>query len=137
MCWKDIPASLHNLGYTELALGNVERAQDLFTEALNMQIELGNKQGMLECLSGLAGVAGAKRDPHQAARLFGFVIATLEQYGVPMWPAERADFDRNLASARAQLDEAAWEKAWQEGRGLNLDQAIEESRTLSPQPPLP
>jgi hypothetical protein len=38
---------------------------------------------------------------------------------------DRKDYERYLASARAQLDEAAWEAAWQEGQAMTLEQAVE------------
>jgi tetratricopeptide (TPR) repeat protein len=123
----DIPASLHNLGYVALALGDIERAWELFVEALNLQRELANRQGIIECLSGLAGVAGAKGEAERAARLFGATTALREAISAPFWPAERADHDRNLAIARAQLDEAAWERAWAEGQAMSMEQAIEDA----------
>jgi hypothetical protein len=35
------------------------------------------------------------------------------------------EYRRNLAAARAQLDDAAWQVAWQEGWAMNLDEAVE------------
>ncbi len=40
------------------------------------------------------------------------------------WPAELAILERNLAAARAQLDEDAWMAAWEQGRGMTMEQAI-------------
>ena len=39
----------------------------------------------------------------------------------------RADYDRIVAAARAQLDEAAFDVAWAAGRALTLDEAIAEA----------
>jgi hypothetical protein len=49
--------------------------------------------------------------------------------GTLMYAAELADYKRNLAIAQSQLDgepgkQAAWEKAWQEGRAMSIEQAI-------------
>jgi predicted ATPase len=133
----DLPASLHNLGYVALARGEVEEAKRLFTEALNLQLIRKNRSGIAECLAGLAGVAGAEEqkgiEPQlKAARLFGATEALYEAIGVEnsrLWPAETVDLERNLAKTRARLgaepaNEVAWQKSWQEGRAMTMEQAV-------------
>ena len=130
----DIPASLHNLGHVALARGEYARARRLFVESLALHRSLGNKAGMAESLAGVAGVlaqargAGEpmadRRKVLQAAHLFGAADAVREAIKAPMWPAERADYERNLAAARAQLDDGDWQASWAEGRAMPLEQAI-------------
>lgn len=136
----DIPASLHNLGHVALAQGDYEQARALFEESLALHQEVGNKPGIVEGLAGLAGVAamasqhrasdGQTGEAEQArkagwtARLFGASDALRGAIGAPMWPAERVDYERNMAAARAQLDEEEFERAWQEGRSMTIEQAI-------------
>jgi predicted ATPase/class 3 adenylate cyclase len=120
----DIPATIHNLGYVALAQGDPGHARDLFIEALNLHRARKNRLGISECLAGLAGVAGAERQSQRAARLFGASAALREGTGVPMWPAESAEYDRNLALARAQLDDAAWQAEWEQGQTMTMEQAI-------------
>jgi hypothetical protein len=57
--------------------------------------------------------------------------------GAPLPPADRADYDRNIASARAQLDEATFAEAWAAGRSMPLDRAIAyaQERPLLPEQP--
>ena len=46
--------------------------------------------------------------------------------GSPLSPKDRPVYDRRVAAARAALgDDAAFDRAWQEGRALTLEQAIE------------
>jgi DNA-binding NarL/FixJ family response regulator len=59
----------------------------------------------------------------------------LEARGAVLDPSDRVDLDRNLAAARAQLDEAAWAKAWAEGRAMSLEEAI--ALALEPMPERP
>jgi hypothetical protein len=33
--------------------------------------------------------------------------------------------ERNVAAARAQIDEAVWEAAWAEGKAMSLEEAVE------------
>lgn len=124
---SDIPASLHNLGHVALAQGDTERARGLFMEALHLQITQRNRVGIAECLAALGGIAGVDAQPERAARLFGAAEALREALNARVWPAERADYERNLAAARAQLgpgQQAAWEKAWQEGRAMSFEEAL-------------
>ncbi|MEA2572880.1 MAG: hypothetical protein QOH93_178 [Chloroflexia bacterium] len=121
---SDIPALLHNIAYVAIAERDYGRAWDLFHESLILQQEIGNQQGVSECLSGFAALAGAQGEPMRAARLFGAAEALRTAIGVYMWPAERIECERNLRSTKAQLDEAGWQAAWQEGEQLSPEQAI-------------
>ena len=44
-----------------------------------------------------------------------------------MDPIDRADYDRDVAAIRAQLDETTFAAAWAAGRALSLEQAIAEA----------
>jgi len=137
----DIPASLHNLGHVALRRGDYKRARALFEESLELHRELGNNLGVAESLAGFAGVEAGEsqvaavliekgegeqsRKALRAARLFGASDVLRGATDAPFWPAERADYNRNVAIAHAQVDEAAWEKARQEGRAMSMEQAIE------------
>jgi hypothetical protein len=41
-----------------------------------------------------------------------------------MMPTERPEYDREVNDLRANMDEAAFAKAWAEGRALTMEQAI-------------
>ena len=45
----------------------------------------------------------------------------LETTGTRLIAADRAEYDRNVAAVRAQLDEAAFAAAWAEGRAMAAD----------------
>jgi predicted ATPase/class 3 adenylate cyclase/Tfp pilus assembly protein PilF len=130
----DMPASLHNLGYVALERGDYEGAKRLFEESLALHRELANRTGIAESLAGLAGVAAesarvtatmkAQGEAERAARLFAASEALRETSGGPQWPAERAEWNRYLGIARAQLGEETWQSAWQEGRAMTIEHAI-------------
>jgi len=128
-----IPSSLHNLGHVALARGDHARAKLLFLESLMLDVELVNEPGIAESLAGLAGVSIALAALHlsdskgliiRAVQLFAASDAIREARGAPMWPAERADFERNMVQARDQVDLDTWTKAWDAGRALTVEQAI-------------
>jgi hypothetical protein len=113
-------AALINLGYVAQHQGVRERAAALHREALALAVELGDRFHSLDCLAGLAGVA----EPVRAARLLGAAAALRDaDQSQPVW-ARRREIERNLAAARAQLDDATFAAAWAEGRAMTLEQAI-------------
>ena len=73
-----VAATLSRLGQIALHEEKADKAQSLFLDSLKMQNEGGNRYGIVECLTGLAGVAVLKKEPKHAARLFGAAQALLE-----------------------------------------------------------
>jgi len=122
---RDIPASLHNLGQVALASNNSLKAAEFFKESLRLHLELGNKNGIAECLVGLASVATALRQTARAARLLGICALMREQLELSMWPAEQVMYEHNISTTHAELDEAGWMAAWNEGQAMSLEAAVE------------
>ncbi|MBA2450600.1 MAG: tetratricopeptide repeat protein [Chloroflexi bacterium] len=119
-----IASLLHNLGYVTSVQGDQRWAAALFEEALALFRELGDTPGMAECLAGLAGVAAAEGRLERAAQLFGAAEGVLDAAGARMSATNRADYARNLATARALLDEEGFAATWAEGRAMPLEQAV-------------
>jgi hypothetical protein len=63
-------------------------------------------------------------DWQRAARMFGASEALLQAAGTTLWPSNRADYDRNVATARAQTDEGNFYAAWVEGRAMSQETAL-------------
>jgi hypothetical protein len=63
----------------------------------------------------------------RAARLLGAAEALRTVIGVQRPPAARPAYTRDVASARALLDDATFAAAWAAGRALTLEQAIAEA----------
>ena len=77
-------------------------------------------------LQELATVAAALGSPLRAARLWGAEERLREEIGLSR-PAEKGpEIDPQVRAARAAAgDGAAFDRAWQEGRALPVEQAIE------------
>jgi predicted ATPase/class 3 adenylate cyclase len=120
-----IAASLHRLGQMARHQGDLSRASSLIKEGLTLHQEEGSKLGIAECLAALAGVASEESNVDRAAVLFGATDALLERIKVPLTPADREQYDSDLAAAKALLEEKAWEGAWVKGRGISIEQAVE------------
>ncbi len=56
--------------------------------------------------------------------MFGAGAALHEAVHEGPYPAQRIEIERNIAVARAHLDEATWQAAWAEGQAMSMEQAI-------------
>jgi len=130
------------LGMIAAYNGDYEAAAKLISEGLPLALELGNEYCVAWNLEASAALAGAKAEEARAARLYGAAEALRDAIGAPLAPVDRPDYERHLTAARAQLDEAAWEKAWAEGQVMALEEAVEyalseEEPTAPPLSPVP
>jgi hypothetical protein len=86
--------------------------------------ELGDQGGIASCLAGFAGIAMTAGQSERAARLAGSAEALFTAICMAMNPADQVEYDRNLATIRAQPNEVTFTTAWAAGRALSLEQAI-------------
>jgi non-specific serine/threonine protein kinase len=119
--------TLHPLAAISLAEGDHERAARLFEEGLTLSAEVGEASNVAYCLEGLGAIAASEGRLERAARLWGAAEAIMEPIELIAYPyaTDRSLHDRRVAAARERLDEAAWTKAWAEGRLMTTGQAIE------------
>ncbi len=116
-------STLETLGSIALDSGELERAKAYFIESIELAKQLGRKGYAEYCLTLLARVAAAQGQSRQAARLYG--AAEREHIAETLLNAsEKAEYERNVAAVRAQLDEEAFATAWAEGRAQTVEQAL-------------
>jgi hypothetical protein len=123
---------LHNLGYVALNQGDSVQGAARFVESLTLWRELASLGGIAGCCLGLGGVAGAQQQSEWAARLFGAAEALFHAGEFVVDPADRNDYDRYVAAARAQLDEPTFAAARDAGRTMTLEQVV--AYALEPTP---
>ncbi|MFL5803167.1 MAG: tetratricopeptide repeat protein [Roseiflexaceae bacterium] len=122
--------ALISLGHIARTQGQLARAVSRYRESF-MAWRM-HPQG-IPALEGLAGVVVSQGLAEQGARLFGATEALRESMGWPLPPVSRADYERDVAAVRAQLDEATFAATWAAGRALPLEQAITEAlNAMSP-----
>jgi ATP/maltotriose-dependent transcriptional regulator MalT len=118
-------APLIMLAHVEQVAGNTMRSQALYNRALILLQDLSlNTYGsrMISLLlAGLGSFAGSRREWEQAAKLLAAAEA-----GIPGFFGffTRPEFDRLVASVRAQFGDAAFAAAWAEGKAMTYEQAI-------------
>jgi predicted ATPase/uncharacterized protein HemY len=119
-----IAIMLHNLGYVALRQGNKRHAAKFFEDSLVLHQEIDKKEAVGECLVGLAGVAVAEDRPRRAVQLCGAAKAHLVSIGVNLIAADKAEYDRTLAEAKAALDVQTFDNAWATGQAMTSAEAV-------------
>jgi predicted ATPase len=120
----EVAWSLGSLGWAALFRKDFEQAETLFQESLALNRELERKPDSASCLEDLACVASARGEATRAAQLWGAAEALHQATGYPQDPISHAEMEPYLASARSQIHETVWAKAWEEGQAMTLEEAI-------------
>jgi predicted ATPase/DNA-binding SARP family transcriptional activator len=105
--------------------GNRVAARRCFVESLASAQAAGSKREIANCLEGLAAVAEGEGHPDRACRLFGASAALLEADGRPLAPVDHLRCEQRRAAVRAALGEEAFARAWEAGRMMTPEQAVE------------
>lgn len=119
-----IAHALSNLAHATTYQHDHERAIALYQESLLNFYELQDRSGVAECLEGLASVSAAQGNSLPAIQLWSAAEALRDAIGAPLAPADRAAYDRQLATARAHLDETTLAAAQARGRAMSLEQVL-------------
>jgi predicted ATPase/DNA-binding XRE family transcriptional regulator len=127
---RGVAEVLLEMGRVAHAQGDGTRALELCRESLIRSRKLDNKTQIGFCLT-LAGEIQAAADPARAARLFGAAEMLLRSLDAALDPSGSLEYDKSRADTRARLGEEAFAKAWQEGRTMPLEQAIDEAMSNS------
>ena len=120
-----ITNSLFCLGRVAFDQGDHAMARRLFEESLTLSRQLGNQPGIADSLNGHAFTADGQSQWGRAARLGGAAFALRESLGIPLHPVGRKRFDKAMASAREAVGEETFAAAWDAGRAMTVEQAVE------------
>ena len=126
MTW-DIPMTLALLGHLACQQQNYALAKARYREALVLYRAFGSPTYIASCLEGYAAAACGEGHYAQATRLCAQASTLREQTQTALLPAEREAFEQVVASARAALDEPAFEREWNTGTTLTQNEAIDDA----------
>jgi predicted ATPase/class 3 adenylate cyclase/Tfp pilus assembly protein PilF len=121
---RNLAISLLNLALVAQQQNDHEQAALRYEESLVLFRELGDRFGIAACLKELGGLAIAQTRPERAARLYGAAHVLREMIGVPLPPADAAEYERCLAATRDQLGQDAFTAAWAEGCAMSLEEIM-------------
>jgi predicted ATPase/class 3 adenylate cyclase/Tfp pilus assembly protein PilF len=118
--------TLCNLGTLACRENDFVSARALHIQSMAIRRELHARQEIAESLEGLAEIAAGLGAHFGAARVWGAAERLREELGSPLPANEAARHDAGVAEARTTSRNAdAFDHAWQEGRDLTVEQAIE------------
>lgn len=123
--------ALHQLAHVAYKKGERPRAAHLSREALALRWELGNLTDIAASFEDIADLAGVAGQAETAARLYGMAEALREALGAPMWPAYRAEYEREVDMARHALPPDRFAAASAAGRALPLAEAVTEALAVA------
>ena len=87
----------------------------------------GSPTYIASCLEGYAAAACGEGHYAQATRLCAQASTLREQTQAALLPAQREAFEQVVATAKAALDELAFEREWNTGTTLTQDEAIDDA----------
>jgi predicted ATPase len=129
-----VAVSLGNFAWVALRRDDLKQAATLLAESLTLRRDIGDVGGIAWCLEKFAEIAlttgqaasAPRREEgfRRAARLFGAAEALRAPSGSTIDLVDQAEYERQLATVRAQLDEADFAAAWAEGQAKTLEQAV-------------
>jgi tetratricopeptide (TPR) repeat protein len=117
--------SLNTLADVIIDEGEFAEARPLLDESLGISRELGDQTAIAYLIEDYGGIAAAESESEKALQLVGFATELRESIGAPLPPLEQTRVDRMIAPARKALPESLATEAWENGRALELEQAIE------------
>lgn len=123
--------SLNTLADVVLDEGDYTVARPLLDESLAINREIGDQAAIAYLIEDYGCLAAAEGNQQRALQLVGFASALRETIGAPLPPSDQARVDKLIAPARAALSQDEAKLAWDYGRSLPLEQAIELARTTS------
>jgi hypothetical protein len=105
--------------------GEFAKAVTFYQQSLTLFRELDDKLGITACIEGFAMLASVQRQSKRAAQMFGIADALRESLGTGQPVSfSSAEYDRQIAATRVQLNDEAFKTARSEGHGMSTEQAI-------------
>jgi predicted ATPase len=112
------------LGLVDVEAGRHEDAAVRFRSALRVFRRMRFQQYASECMGGIASVVRTREQPHEATHLLAAASRLRKRSGIAPSVAS-ALWEREQEAARADLGEAAFITAWEEGLALRDEEAFD------------
>jgi hypothetical protein len=119
-----ISSEASNLSMVERQLGNLDAAETLVREAMEIAERRGDEFMKPFTLSGLAAVASERGQFERAATLIGAAEAIMEAQGATWPPDERPHYERKVSALCNTMGSAAFSRFRTAGRAMNSSEAV-------------
>lgn len=128
--------SLSRLAVVSLELHDNDAARRLVAESLAIEREVGDRPGQLFDFEVLAALAATEDRPVRAVRLYACASVLREVVGShtvePGWPKH----EQHVRHVRSALGEEAFAEAWEQGRAMAPDEALDYALEADVEPEL-
>ncbi|NLL06546.1 MAG: diguanylate cyclase [Clostridiaceae bacterium] len=116
-----------NMAELEMYQGNTDKAKDLYKKGLEVFCGYNQRNALFAMLTleGVAGLAALEGKLVEAATLFGITDKLFESNGKLISKDDADDYKRRFVEVQAKLDIEAFNLAWNEGRSMSLEAAME------------
>ena len=98
---------------------------EIYRELLPKWKDLGHRAAVAHELECIAFILSKKGDSQRPAQLLGAAEAMREVIDSSMTTLEQAEYEREVSTLQANMNDVDLEKAWGEGRAMTMDEAIE------------
>ncbi|MGH2820683.1 MAG: ATP-binding protein [Actinomycetota bacterium] len=116
--------SLASLALIAVEENRIDDAVPMLKESYRMGQDIGDLPLIAFALDYFAAALAWRGRAEAAARLLAWVDALREEMGARVRPSDAVVTERTLGQVRAQIDEATFAAAWEEGRALTADEAV-------------
>jgi len=126
--------TLQYLGQLATAEERYADARSLLRESLLLNQDLGTWWGVAQSLDCVAALAAAEAQARRAVQLAAAAASLREAIGVPLYPHKRAMLARWLVPLSDSLGNDTIRVAWDDGRDMRKEQALELALALTDAP---
>lgn len=125
-----LASTLNNLGTLYLFQEHYDEAAALFYESLTISQTTKDQLSLIASIAHVAHWSALQHQHEQAIRLYAAVATQRRLLNAPATADVQADQENYLSQARHQIEQAAYEHAWQAGTQLTLETALGEAARL-------
>jgi len=105
--------------------GEIDEPLEIYRELLPKWKDLGHRAAVAHELECIAFILSKKGDTQRSAQLLGAAEALRETIDSVMTTLEQAEYEREVSTLRAKMNAVDLKKAWNDGRRMTMDKAIE------------
>jgi non-specific serine/threonine protein kinase len=124
-----------DLAILDVREGQLERAGSQLTQAMTLVRELGEPLWTAQVVSSFGFLAAAEMQPERALVLLAAADALRKRLGsAGVFPSNQTEREATFDRMRGLLGSARGEAAWEKGRNMTIDQAVEYALSASAEP---
>jgi len=123
--------AMRHLAKVAYERGDMGEARSRLLAALGTSHHLGDRSASVRCLERLAGVEIALEPPLRGTRLASAAEKLRREIGDTLSGPRRQSFQASWDAARTLLGESEFERVWEQGANMTVDQAVDYALSLT------